>query len=299
MIESRLGEFAALATALCWTLSAVAFEIACKRVGPMAVNWLRLAMGFILLSLFCWFSRGLVFPVDASGHTWLWLAVSGVVGFALGDLFLLRAFTIIGSRISMLVMASVPPITALIGWAIMGETLGVRDLLGMTLTVGGIVFVVTKRKPGEEKKKVFSHSLQGVLLALGGAVGQAVGLVLSKYGMGSYNAFAATQIRILAGVIGLSVILFFLKGWLPVAQATRDRKSLSLTFVGALFAVFLGVSLSLVAVQHTSTGVASTIMAIVPVLIIPPAIIIFKEKVSFREVFGAVVAVIGVALLFL
>lgn len=297
MIASRLGEFAALATALCWTFGALAFEGACKRTGAMAVNWIRLVMAFLLLVLFCLVYRGLPFPTDASVQAWTWLSVSGVVGFAVGDWLLFKAFAEIGARISMLVMASVPPITALMGWGLLGETLGALDLLGMALTVGGIVFVVLERKTGEEKKE-FTHSLRGVLLALGGAVGQAVGLVLSKYGMGAYNAFSATQIRMFAGVLSFSAVLFLVKGWKPVGDAFRNRRSLFLIFLGAFFGAFLGVSFSLLAVQHTGTGVASTIMAIVPVLIIPPAMILFKERVTFREVLGAIVAVLGVGLLF-
>jgi len=297
MIASRLGEFAALATALCWTFGALAFEVACKRAGALAVNWIRLVMGFILLVLFCLVYRGLAFPSDASVQAWIWLSVSGVVGFAVGDWLLYIAFAEIGARISMLVMASVPPITALIGWVLLGETLGALDLLGMTLTVGGIVFVVLERKTGEVKKE-FIHSVRGVLLAFGGAVGQSVGLVLSKYGMGAYNAFAATQVRMFAGAIGFSVILFLVRGWKPVWNAFRSRRVLFLIFIGAFFGAFLGVSFSLLAVQHTGTGIASTIMAIVPVLIIPPAMIFFKERVTFREVLGAIVAVLGVVLLF-
>lgn len=297
MIASRLGEFAALATALCWTFGALAFEGACKRAGALAVNWIRLVMGFLLLVLFCLVYRGLAFPSDASVKAWTWLSVSGVVGFALGDWLLFKAFAEIGARISMLVMASVPPITALMGWVLLGETLGVLDFLGMTLTVGGIVFVVLERKAGEAKKE-YAHSLRGVLLAFGGAVGQALGLVLSKYGMGTYNAFAATQIRMLAGVISFSVIIFLIRGWKSVGDAFRNRRVLFLTFLGAIFGAFLGVSFSLLAVQHTNAGVASTIMAIVPVLIIPPAMIFFRERVTFREVLGAIAAVLGVGLLF-
>lgn len=297
MIASRLGELAALTTALCWTFGSMAFESACKRAGALAVNWIRMVMGSILLVLFCLVYRGLPFPSDASGHAWIWLSVSGVVGFALGDWFLFKAFAEIGARISMLIMASVPPITALIGWMLLGETLGALDLLGMALTVGGIVFVVLERKTGEEKKR-FAHSARGVLWAFCGATGQAVGLVLSKYGMGDYNAFAATQVRLLAGVISFSLIIFLVKGWKPVENAFRNRRTLFLTFLGALFGAFLGVSFSLLAVQHTNAGVAATIMSIVPVLIIPPAMIFFKEKVTFREILGAIAAVVGVGLLF-
>jgi drug/metabolite transporter (DMT)-like permease len=297
MIASRFGEFAALLTALCWTFGALAFEIACKRAGAAAVNWLRLIVGFVLISIFCLFYRGALFPSDASAHTWFWLTLSGVIGFSIGDFLLFRAFIVIGSRISMLIMASVPPITALIGWTVLGETLEGMDLLGMALTIGGIAMVVLERQAGQDQKK-FTHSMQGVLLAFGGAVGQAVGLVLSKYGMGTYDAFAATQIRILAGTLSFA-LLFFFRGWVNVYHTIWDRKAALPMFWGALFGPFLGVSFSLLAVQHTTTGVASTIMAIVPVLIIPPAIILFKERVTAREAIGAFAAVTGVALFFL
>lgn len=298
MIESRLGEFAALFTALCWTFGALAFEVACKRAGSLIVNWIRLAIGFGMLSLFCLLYRGLLFPVDASPRTWLWLSISGVIGFSAGDLLLFRAFVVIGSRISMLIMASVPPLTALIGWAVMEETLGGRGLLGMALTVGGITLVVLERKRGHEQR-AFAHPISGVLLAFGGAVGQAVGLVLSKYGMGTYDAFSATQIRILAGTISSFPIFFFIRGWANVHNTIRNRDTMIPISLGALFGPFLGVAFSLLAIQHTSTGIASTIMAIVPVLIIPPAIILFKEKVTVREAIGAFAAVTGVALFFL
>jgi drug/metabolite transporter (DMT)-like permease len=297
MLESRLGETAALLTAISWTASALTLEAACKRASSLAVNLMRLFLGLLLLSLLCWFLRGKALPTDATGHAWLWLSLSGVIGFAVGDICLLRAFTVTGARISMLIMASVPPITALIGWTLLGEALTARGILGMVLTIGGIVLVVLERN--REKDGRLSHPLAGVLLAFGGALGQAVGLVLSKYGMGAYDAFAATQIRVMAGVAGLFFVFAVTRGWESLRSALQDRRTVVLSSTGGFLSVTLGVSFSLLAVQHTSTGIASTIMSIVPVLIIPPAVLLFRERVTAREVTGAVIAVAGVALLFL
>jgi len=298
MIKSHVGEYAALFTALFWTLGALVFEVASKRAVALTVNWLRLCIGFVLLSLFCLVGRGNLLPLDAPPMTWFWLFLSGIVGFAIGDLLLFRAFAVIGARISMLIMASVPPITAVIGWIVMGETLPLLSLIGMTLTVGGIVLVVLERRP-QQKNSRLSYPIFGTLLALGAALGQSVGLVLSKYGMGSYNAFAATQIRIIAGIVGSSFIFFIMKRWERIGSALRSRQAMVPISIGAVLGPFLGVSLSLVSIQHTTTGVASTIMALVPVLIIPPAIILFKEKVTLREIFGAFIAVAGVTFFFL
>lgn len=297
-MESRIGELAALAAALCWTFGALGFEIACKRSSSLAVNGIRLFLGFILLSAFAIFSRGMILPTDATPHAWIWLGLSGIVGFTMGDMLLFKAFAVLGARISMLIMSAVPPITALIGWLILGEKLTFFNLLGMALTVGGIVLVVLERGDGEKKHKL-AHPIAGVLMGIGAAAGQSIGLVLSKYGMGAYNPIAATQIRLIAGILGFFIIFSISRRWFTVTAAMRDRITLKFSILGALLGTALGVTLSLIAVQHTIAGVASTIMAIVPVLIIPPAILFFKEKVTPKEIIGAFIAVGGVAILFL
>lgn len=298
MLQSHLGEISALLTALFWTITALSFEKAGRLIGSLAVNWIRMLFGMLFLTIFTWATRGMLFPVDAGMHAWCWLSISGLIGFVIGDILLFQAFVLIGSRISMLIMALVPPITTLISWLLMGETLSVRDFTGMALVVGGIALVVLERPRGERAIK-FSHPVSGILFALGGAAGQAVGLVLSKYGMGDYNAFASTQIRVFAGFAGMSVLYFILKAWPKVRLGFKNSKGLWITINGAFWGPFLGVSFSLLAVQHALAGVASTIMAIVPVLIIPPAVILFKERINAREIAGAVIAVLGVGLLFL
>ena len=291
------GELAALATACCWTTSALAFEAAGRRVGSLALNLIRLVPALVLLSLYSWLVRGVAFPVDASAHAWLWLSLSGLVGFTVGDLCLFRAFVRVGARVSMLLMATVPPITTLLGLLIMGELLSARQLLGMLLTVAGVSSVALERRP-DAAGQLQRLPLDGILLALGGAAGQALGLVLSKLGMGAYDAFAATQIRVLAGIAGLSVVFTAIGWWPRVRTALADRAVLVPTGIGAFFGPFLGVSLSLVAIKYTYAGVAATLMALVPVLIIPASVLLFGEKASRAAVLGALVAVAGTALLF-
>ena len=297
-MESYTGELAALGTAFFWTITALAFESAGKRVGSLSLNLIRLCIGFAFLTAFVALYRGAPLPLDAASHQWFWLSISGVIGFTIGDFLLFKGFILIGSRVSMLLMALVPPLTALIGWATMGETLSPANFLGMAMVVGGISSVVLDRSQDQKQVK-FSRPLRGILAAFGGAVGQAVGLVMSKYGMDDYDAFAATQIRIIAGVAGFCVVISVMGSWRKVGSALRDKKAMSTMTLGSFFGPFLGVSFSLLAVKHTATGIAATIMAIVPVLIIVPSVMLFKEKVTPREIVGAVVAVAGVAVLFL
>lgn len=292
------GELAALGTACCWTVTSMSFEAAGKRIGSLSLNGIRLALALAVLSVWCWIHRGHPLPIDASGHAWGWLALSGLVGFAIGDLCLFRAFVLIGARLSMLMMSLVPPITALAAWALMGEQLSGLEWLGMGITIAGISWVVLERRKDESGQAVRAP-IKGVLLGFGGAAGQALGLVLSKYGMGEYDAFASTWIRVLAGLISFALIYTALGWWPKVKAALRHKSGMTYTGLGAFFGPFLGVSLSLVAVQLTHAGVAATLMALVPVIILAPAHFIAKEEITLRAVAGAVVAVAGSALLFL
>jgi drug/metabolite transporter (DMT)-like permease len=298
MSSTHIGEFAALLTALCWMLSSIQFEIASKQVGSVVVNLLRLCLAFVFLSVYGLIVRGMPFPLDATPHAWVWLSLSGLAGFVLGDALLFRAYVVIGARVSMVIMATSPLITALIGWLVMGETLTPLALLGMCLTVGGIALVVLERNP-EENHVQLSHSPRGLLYAFGGATGQAIGLVLSKYGMGAYDPVAATQVRQIAGIGAMLLIAFVTKNLWRAKPALQQRRTLQPLLIGSFVGPTLGVSLSLFAVQHTSAAIASTLMATTPIMIIPPAIFLFKEKVTLKEGFGALLAVAGVVLLFM
>jgi drug/metabolite transporter (DMT)-like permease len=195
-------------------------------------------------------------------------------------------------------MTLVPPITAFTGWLILGETLSYMSLIGMTLTVGGIFIAIFSRNTDDGKFKL-KLSLKGVIFAFFGAVGQAVGLVLSKLGMDGNDPFAATQIRLIAGIFGFGILVTVLGRWRKVAEALNSKKGMMSTALGSFFGPFLGVSFSLIAIKYTQTGIASTIMSIVPIFIIPPAIIIYKQKVTFLEILGACISISGVSLFFL
>jgi len=298
MVQSHLGEIAALATAACWTITAVAFESAGKKVGSLSVNIIRLVIALLLISGFNLFSRGMILPFDASGSTWIWLTISGLIGFVIGDLFLFQAYVQVGSRISMLIMSTVPPITAIAGFVLMGERITLLGLAGMLITISGIALVILT-KSSTDKKIEFTHSIKGLIYAFIGALGQAFGLVFSKFGMGSYNPVAATQIRIIAAIFGFAVVITVSKNWKNVYIALKDSKAMKNITIGSLFGPFIGVSLSLLAVQHAPTGIVSTIMSITPILIIPVSILFLKERVFPKEIIGAFISLIGISLLFL
>lgn len=299
----RAGELAAIGTAACWMFTALSFEAAGKRIGSLTLNQIRMVMAFALLMVFQTFMRGLPLPTDATGHAWLWLSVSGLIGFVFGDYCLFRAFIEVGPRLSALIMSATPVWVLLIGWIGLGETLGWVELGGIALVVAGIGWAVADRHghgdAGADPGGGGGPTLKGLLWAVGGSLGQAGGLVLSKYGMGDYDAFAATQVRVLAGAIGFAIVCTALGWWPRVREALRDTTAMKYTAVGAVFGPFVGVGLSLLAVQITpNAGVAAALMGTTPILLVP--VVWFRgERVGVAGLFGALLAVGGATVLFL
>lgn|SRR5690554_3206174 len=298
MFEQNIGELAALATAFSWTLVGIFFGKASGRIGSLSVNFIKLVFGFAFLTVTALITRGVPFPTDASVHNWTWLTVSGIIGFFIGDFFMLKAYIEVGVRISLLMMATSPPMAALLGYFLLGEKLSLSGVIGMMVTIMGIVIVVMSRDRGGQGVRM-KYSPRGLFYAFMGALGQATGLIFSKVGLLDYNTFAATQIRIIAGFISFVVFVTIMGRWGELKLAIKDKEAIKYTLYGSFFGPFLGVSMSLVALRYTTAGIASTITSITPITIIPFSIFLFKEKVKPSEIFGAFVSVAGVAILLL
>ena len=297
-MQSHIGEIAALITAICWALNGIAFESAGKKIGSLSLSYIRLYIAFILLCITAYFMRGIALPLDADLNNWIWLSISGVIGFVLGDIFLFQAYIEIGSRISLLIMSAAPPLTALISFFILGERISALGLLGIFITMIGIGLVILSKNQDGNKVE-FNRPVKGLIYASIGALGQAMGLIFSKKGMGTYDPLAATQIRIIAAALVLTVLITKNKKWPEILESMKNKSAMPALVAGSVFGPFVGVAFSLLAVKYTATGIVSSISSISPILVIPASIYIFKEKVTPKEILGAVVSIAGVILLFL
>ena len=308
-----IGEIISLVVAVSWTATALFADEASHRLGSLTVNVIRLVLGSVFLGLILWLTIGAPYPRFADGQTWFWLALSALVGYLFGDFCLFNSYLVIGARFGQLFMTLAPPMAAIAGWAMLGETLSWRSMLAMAVTISGIAISILSK--GEDKKVHFTLPLKGILLGLGAGAGQGVGLVLSKVGMQHYEAalpadmpammgtmmpFAATQIRALIGGLGFVAMLLIQRQGRHFVEVTRnDRKGMRAAVLTTIFGPVLGVSLSLMAVQYANAGIASTLMALTPVLIILPYALIHKQRVRPKELLGVAVSMLGVAMFFL
>lgn len=302
------GELAALGTAVAWSFTAVFFAEAGKLIGSFSVNKIRLIFACLIYALVLTVKTGHPWPSGLNLEQFIWLAGSGVIGLVFGDGCGFKALVMIGPRLMTIIAASAPIMATVIAWFFLGEKLRPLDLIGIAVTIGGITWVVSERRFGSVNSLHEDHPdagtlTKGVLLALGAALGQAAGLVLSKHGMlnagGYVPPLEASFTRMIAATI---VIWAFsaLRGSVgPTIASLRNSKAMLYSFAGAFCGPFLGVWSSLIAVALIEAGVAATLNATTPVLILPVVILAYRENVSWRAVIGAVVTVGGVALLFL
>ncbi|MBC8180699.1 DMT family transporter [candidate division KSB1 bacterium] len=298
-MNNYIGELAALLTAISWSFTSIFFTIAAKRIGSLNVNKIRLYFASLMLLTAQFVLYGNIIPIHVESNRWLWLGVSGIIGLVLGDSMLLQAFVLIGTRLSMLLMSLVPIISTILAWIFLNETLTPIEILAIILTISGISWVILE-KVNKKNESHHSKLRTGILFGLGGAFGQALGLIAAKKGMyGDFPALTATLMRIL---VASSIFLFYgtIKKLIHPPKITDKLKSALLPiFGGSFFGPFIGIWLSLIAIKYANIGIASTLMALPPIFLLPLTRLIFKEKVSWRSLFGTVVAVGGVAMIFL
>jgi drug/metabolite transporter (DMT)-like permease len=293
------GEFAALLTAVLWAFNSVLFTFIGKRVGASTLNHLRIWMAFVLMCVLHLVMFGTVFPFEMTGKNFIFLALSGIIGLTVGDTFLYQSFLLIGPRLSMLVMLSAPVFSAFLAWIVLGEVLAPIKIIGILVTIGGIAWVVLERPGGQNKKTKIPGYMMGILLGVGGAVGQAVGLLFSRMGMeGGFSAISASHVRIASAAVLMAIVAIFRGKMREHLNKVNDKKLFFEVVIGVITGPIAGIILSLVAIAHTQIGTASAIMSIAPVLLIPVSHFVFKEKVTLKAVLGTIIAILGVLLLF-
>jgi len=304
-----VGELISIGVAFSWTATALLSEYGSKRLGNLTLNLMRMVITLVFSGIMFWMLTGSPLPAGASNEAYLWMMLSGLVGYVIGDFCLFQCYIIIGSKFGQLFMTLAPITAAIMAWFTLGQEIRPTAMLAMLITLAGIAITVLGR--GNDHKLSLKLPLAGVLFAIGAAVCQGVGLVLSKIGMDHYEASLTTELagwmlpfhanffRCVAGVIGFTVLMAFKDGFTPLAKGVTDRKGIMTAVATTIFGPFIGVGASLLAVQYTAAGIASTLMGLTPIIIILPAYWIFKQPITMKSLIGALISVIGVSLFFL
>lgn len=295
LIHSKAGEIAALSTAILWAFTATFFTLAGRRIGSNAVNLLRLTLATCYLLITHWLIYGSPVPDFSLSNEWFYLGISGAIGLALGDSLLFQSFLDLGTQKAMVIMSSWPIFSSIMAFFFFGESLNAFELMGIVLTISGISIVITAKVESVHEVR----PVRGVVLALGGAFCQAVGILFAKEGlMKGLPSLSGTVMRMIFATITMIIFSLCMKALKEKRESRLDPKGLMFAFFGSIVGPFLGVWLSLYAVSHAKVGVASALMTTSPVLLIPLSAMFLGDKLRKSVILGTFITVVGSALLF-
>jgi len=288
-----IGELAGLGTALLWVVSTLAFTTASRRIGATRVNLLRTIGAATVLVVLQLVLAGN--PLSAGIEASAWLAASGVIGLAIGDQCLFTAYVLVGPRVGSLLMTLAPGLAAIMAWLAMGESMSGMAVTGLLVTTAGVGWVSASRGSTGVAGAISSR---GIALGAAAAACQAGGMLTAKLGMSEgLDPLGALTIRMVAAMAVIVPLAWCVGGGDAGERTMPIRSAWRPLMLGTLAGPVGGVYLSLVAIEHVPLGVATTLMGLVPVLILPVTRLLHKDRISTRAVLGAIIAVAGIALL--
>jgi drug/metabolite transporter (DMT)-like permease len=287
-----LGILAALTSASAWAFGSILFRRLGDEVSPLGMNLAKGIIGILCLGAVILLMG--IEPVTA--HAFLFLGVSGLLGIALGDTFFFKALIQLGPRLTILLGTLGPVFTVTLAVVFLRERPSLLAWMGIFLVVGGTTWVLWERAP---RKKLKAKWAYGVKYALLSALCMSLGIIFAKIGVASCSTLQATLIRFLWSVIGLTLwgcVTKDLGNWL---LPFRNPRLLKLIFSTVLVVIFGGFWLFLVALKYIDASIATILNSTTPLFILPMAVFLLKEKISFRAILGAIVAVGGITLIFI
>ena len=301
------GVIIALLTTVCWSIGIFPFTEASKRFGTAALNQYRLFLGWLVISILiiCFYPISIIglFSIPQFNH-YLFLGLSGIIGFTIGDYFSFNSFKILGPKLGSLYTTIAPGAALLAGFLILGQTMNFVGVIGICITIGGVIWLTLSKKDKKASEKAgFERDPKGILFGIIGALCQGTGLVLSKLGMDSYEeklpTLHAVWIRLLfafGAAFFIAIVIGRMKAnSMPVFK--NQNNGLPFMILGTLFGPVLGVSFSLLAIQHLSVATAQTIFALLPIVVLPINYFYYKEKITIQSIFACAIAVLGVFVL--
>ena len=293
-----LGEAAALTTAFLWAFASLLYDRI--RLPAASINLGKNVLACLLLLV----QMGITSQVAATpmfaadGQAWLWLTVSGVIGIALGDTLYFRGLQILGPRRTLILTTTAPVLAALLGWLLLDETLGWLAIVGIVITLSGIVIVVSEEQNPDESAGLFpGKSTTGVICALLAAVCTALGGVASKIGMEQCDPLEATFIRLFVAIPFTLIAVVATKQLKSTATELKQFSVLRWFVPAVICGTWLGIWLCQIAYKHSEVAIATTLVSTCPLFAIPLVAFFLKQKVTLRAVVGTVIAITGVAVL--
>jgi drug/metabolite transporter (DMT)-like permease len=287
-----MGEFFALVTAVVWAIAVILFKKSGENVHPVALNLFKnfLAMALFIPTIYI-FGEGLFRKASISDYSLLLL--SGMMGISLADTFYFIALNSVGAGVMAIVSCLYGPSIIGLSMIFLGERLAILQLVGVALIISAVIFATYTK---EESRFSKGNLIKGIFFGALGTFINAVGVVMIKPILNTSPLVWVSTYRILGGIVGLLVILIFLKDRSNILSTLKNRQSWGFTVSGSFMGAYLSMFLWLAGMKFTLASIAAALNQTSTIFIYVFAILFLKEKFSYRKALGVFLAMIGVLL---
>lgn len=296
-----MGELASIGSAAAWAIASILFARLSGRFDPLVVNAGKCILGLACFGIVVLFRGTWVEILSLSASTVWILALSAVIGLALGDTAFFRSLALLGARRALLMTSLVPPLTALLGVVFLHEPLTLGLCLGMACTIGGVSWVISERTAERDDSGAglsLSALRAGVFWGVLAQLAQAIGAIMTKLSADGVSALAVSVVRLSFGVLALIVLIVVTGRTRKMASLWTERDARARLLVATFLGTFVGIWLMTIGFLRAPVGVAATLQSLSPIFVLPMAALLLKERISPRAIAGAMVAIAGIALLF-
>lgn len=293
-----IGEIAGLSAAMLWAFSSLLY--AETRLTAWGMNFSKILIAvvilFVQLLLVAAWNKTAAFTGGAAA--WTWLGISGVIGLTIGDTLYFRSLQILGARRCLIVTTTAPVFAALLGWLWLGELLVWLSVLGIAITLVGVLWVIMDGDGRDEEPGHYPGSQRaGILFGIGASVCQAVGGVTSKLAMESIEPLEAVFIRMLIAGVAAFVVIVAKKQFRSTIKELLRWELMKGFLPAVLCGTWLGVWFSLIAFDEAPAGIAQTLLATCPLFAIPMVRMKYGTRITRTAIAGSIVAVVGICMI--
>lgn len=279
-----MGIFAALLSAASWAFGTVMFDRIGKVVPYVGITFLKGVLSLLLMVILVVCNGGLQ---RISISSFCFLAVSGVVGIAVGDSLFFKSLQDLGAKVQVIFFLLGQILTMVLSFLFLGELLTVGQYVGIFILLSGIVVVIWGKQENHPNK------LRGVVYALGSMLCFSASAILVKLSVADVEVITATWWRMAFGtsfVLAFGLISKQLPAWIYPLRSWRLTGLFLLNVVVITYGGFL---FSIVAYKYTTVSLVSVLGTMEPVFVLFLAFLINGERVIQREVIGTAITLVG------
>ncbi|MFH1865583.1 MAG: DMT family transporter [Candidatus Eisenbacteria bacterium] len=290
MTIPHLGEVLSVAAALIWPGSVVLFRMSGRNIAPLGLNFFKNIVATVLLSITLIVFRQSLFR-DAPLLDYAILALSGVLGIAIGHTLFFKSLNIVGAGLSQIVSLAYSPFVILFTFSLLGERLSPGDLVGACLILLGIS-LTTARDPtsGLSARDI----RRGVGLATLAVALNALGVTIAKPVLGRSPVLWSTAVRLLAGVAALMLLTVVSPRRRYLWSTPKPSRTWKVAIPAAVLGAYLAMIVWIGGMKYTQASTASILNQTSAVFVLPLAAVFLHERITLRKSPAVAMALAGV-----